>query len=98
MSVIEIHPNMTSERAVLGIEGRFDWETCEALRHRIEAALTAGRRRIVINLGTEGPLDEQAVAVLVDAAETAARRGASFVVRSANPPTRRLLALLGLVE
>jgi anti-sigma B factor antagonist len=81
---------------VLAVTGEVDIRTAPQLRERISQLLTAGARRLVLDLEGVDFVDSTALSVMVGAHKQLAKQGGGLVLVCTREPVLRVLAVTGL--
>jgi anti-anti-sigma factor len=87
-----------AEGVILRVSGEVDLVTAPVLQRHIDAAVSAGRPTIVIDLSGTTFLDARGVGALVAARKLAGKNGTRLVIRRPPALVRRVLELADQID
>lgn len=95
MRNVELQSRVCRGYAVVMLYGELDTADAEAVAAAV-AALTAGRRRLIIDLGALDFIDCHAAGALLGVREAARQAGGDVLLAAPHGPVLRVLTLLGV--
>ncbi len=97
MDVSSRHP--TTGVTEIAVRGELDMATAPLLRQAVVDALACdGVRSLVVDLTETGFCDSSGIAVLDLGYDTAERKGVRFRITGVQPPVRRVLQIVGVLD